>query len=688
MRDMTVTQQVASRIKRLRLQHGWTAQQLAEESARVGKTSLTRSTIAKIESGVRKSITADELTVLAQALGVTLGDLIDAEESQAKHDGLMELREPSQVKLTTKIYNLPRPPSAVFAGRLEVQERLDQMINNGSEHVINGQVMYGMGGVGKSELALQYAFAHRDRYSVVWWISAENIEQIQDSLAALAGRLHPPVRVAGTVEEAADWAMGWLQSHSDWLLVLDDVDNPKHVDFLLGQLSSGHVIITTRRNVHWGGQIQSTSLDVLEPEAAVELIYKIIDIESRGGDEAIAAEIAARLGFLPLALVQAATYIAQNRISLERYLDRLREDPVRMYSRTAEGGEVQQAISRLWQITISTIGDRSPEVVELLRILACYAPGDLPRQVLPEYIGDKYVDEALGVLASYSMITLTEHSIRMHDLMQAVVLADTSNNLNQIDYVQKIALTWLADALPVDPAHNLASWPLWRRLMPHIYALADRYVPGDEPTELGDVLNQAAVFQSAQGVNQRAVELADRALAIAEAVYGPDHPDVARSLGNLASSFRALGRPGEAVPLFQRALAINETAYGPEHPYVAISLGNLANSFSDLGRLGEAVPLFQRALAINETAYGPEHPYVAISLGNLANSFSDLGRLGEAVPLFQRALAINETAYGPEHPDVAISLGNLASSFRALGRPGEAVPLEQRALAIAEAVHG
>ena len=147
-------------------------------------------------------------------------------------------------------------------------------------------------------------------------------------------------------------------------------------------------------------------------------------------------------------------------------------------------------------------------------------------------------------------------------------------------------------------------------------------------------------------------------------------------------------RLGEAEPLYRRALAIDEASYGPDHPNVAIRLNNLAGLLQDTNRLGEAEPLFRRALAIDEASHGPDHPNVAIRLNNLAGLLQDTNRLAEAEPLYRRALAIDEASYGPDHPDVATGLNNLAGLLQATNRLGEAEPLYRRALAIDEASYG
>ena len=201
-------------------------------------------------------------------------------------------------------------------------------------------------------------------------------------------------------------------------------------------------------------------------------------------------------------------------------------------------------------------------------------------------------------------------------------------------------------------------------------------------------LNQQVMQLYQQGRYADAVPLAQRALAAFESALGPEHPNVATSLGNLAALSLSLGRYAEAERLNKRALAIREKALGPEHPAVAGSLANLAEAYRALGRYAEAAASMQRALAIREKTLGPQHPNLARSLNNLAALHESQGRYAEAETMHKRALAIWEHSLGLEHPDVAASLSNLASLYFSQGRYAEAEPLHARALAIREKALG
>jgi len=207
---------------------------------------------------------------------------------------------------------------------------------------------------------------------------------------------------------------------------------------------------------------------------------------------------------------------------------------------------------------------------------------------------------------------------------------------------------------------------------------------GPEHPDVATSLENLAALYEAMVVYAKAEPLYHRALAIREKSLGQGHPGVAASLNGLAGLYYAMGAYAKAEPLFQRSLAIREKNLGPEHPDVATSLNDLAALYEAKGAYAKVEPLYQRALTIWEKALGPEHPYVATSLNNLAALYHTMGAYAKAEPLLQRSLAIKEKALGPEHPDVALGLNNLAKLYNAMGAYAKAEPFFQRSLAIRE----
>jgi len=633
------------------------------------------------------------------------------------------LPDPAQVNPGSLVSNLPRPPARVFAGR---DDELRQLAS-GLSH--DGVVsVYGSGGTGKSELALQHARRHRGDYRVVWWITATDAAQVKAGLARLAERLCPAIAVAGNTENAAEWAVGWLQAHDHWLLILDNVDDPEDARSLIALLPDGQVIVTTRRDAGWQRVATPLRVDVLDPGDAARII--LARTGSAPTSLSTATQIGSELGCLPLALDQAAAYIAQTRISLDAYLTRLREHPASMLQ-TSAAGEAGQTIARLWDITIEAIQDRDPEAVRLLQVVAHYAPDNIPRVLASQGDHQLQTDQALGLLASYSMITLTEQDISIHRLIRAVILSKLQPAADEGMSARDTALDYLQAALPKD-RDDPRGWPLFRAVVPHVESLAEQYTPGERPEELGWVLNSVGIFLHVYGDDARAVgmlesaaeimsatagpaqnpehtatqlgnlvlalcglgraedalPLAERTLAMAEAVMGPDHPALSLPIGNLAEVLSALGRDVDALPLKQRALDLIEGFLDPGHPDVAVRQRNLASTLKDLGRPADALLLEERALATTEAALGPDHPETGTALTNMAQTLLDLGRSKEAIPMQERALAITKASYGPDNPEVATVLGNLATTLTRVGRTSAGLRLAQQALAITEAALG
>jgi tetratricopeptide (TPR) repeat protein/tRNA A-37 threonylcarbamoyl transferase component Bud32 len=200
-------------------------------------------------------------------------------------------------------------------------------------------------------------------------------------------------------------------------------------------------------------------------------------------------------------------------------------------------------------------------------------------------------------------------------------------------------------------------------------------------------LNRATVHAAA-GELADARALAEQALAMREAVLGPEHPLVANSLQTLASVHQSLGDNGESRRLLERALTIRERTVGRDHPDYAATLGNLANAHQLLGDLDSAERLHEESIAINERVFGRDHPKVAMGLMNLAGDYFQTRRVRESMQLLERALAIQEKTLGAEHPDVASTLGNLAFLHTQLNQPDIAAPMLRRAVAILEKAHG
>jgi tetratricopeptide (TPR) repeat protein len=610
----------------------------------------------------------------------------------------------------TWLNNLPFPSlGELFQGREEDLAEIEAELSPraGERASVRVLVLYGLGGVGKTQLAVEHAWQVGERHRAVFFVRGESAEGLQAELAALAGPdlLDLPVRRERVEGEVASAVLRWLRENPGWLLIVDNVDTDESalaVTERLPRLQGGQVIVTSRIAVWPAGVKTREVLPISAESAARFLLDRTAQTRQVSGDEAGAAEeLAKKLGGLPLALEQAAAYIGYHRMTLRHYLAEWEQSGTVLdwYDRRAM--RYPRSLAVTWQTTIERL---SPGAKALLRLAAHLAADPIPVEMLAS--GADLLEAAVALsgkeegsapaaavtpaaalaeLAAYSLLERGDTGVSVHRLVQEVTRARIPKEA-QPEWAE-LAVRMVDDYAPAAPM-DVRTWKVWDALRPHaleVIGHAERAGIGEPTWRLA---NQVGLFLRGKGLNRDAEPLLRMALELAESLHGVNHPSVGIVLNNLARLFQDTNRMAEAELLMRRALAISETADGREHPTVAIRLNNLATLLQETNRQAEAEPLMRRALAIGEAAYGLKHPNVATALNNLAHLFQETNRLAEAEPLMRRALAIDEAAYGLEHPEVATDLNNLAQMLQDTNRLAEAEPLMRRALAIDEAAYG
>lgn len=364
----------------------------------------------------------------------------------------------------------------------------------------------------------------------------------------------------------------------------------------------------------------------------------------------------------------------------------LGKQPEAAFAGVAPGWDPQQAVSRVWLFTLSALSTAGPQAVRVLSFLAWLAP-DVPRDLVVTLIGNQTAaDRALGLLSSYSMITLSRDSVSVHRLVLAVVRANPDHAAEAADAGRdngyRCAVAVLARAIPnsAEPEH----WPRWRALHPHILLVAEHWAAPD--LVLARLLNQTALFEYSQGRHWLAQYHGALALTIIEHSANPDRVAIAAVLKNLAVGWRELGKLAFAVRSCKQALTIIQAAHGADHPDMAPILNNLASTYHTQGWSDKAAPLYRQALAIHVRTQDRRN--AALVRGNLASCYLELGRAGDAVLLLNQAMAVTMDEYGPNHPETAMCLNNLASCYALVGRLTDARRLGQTALTKLDALFG
>jgi tetratricopeptide (TPR) repeat protein len=614
----------------------------------------------------------------------------------------LERLQSHKIPSTAKPWNIPSRNDA-FTGREHILGDLRADLQKKGK-----QALFGLGGVGKTQIAAEYAYRHREDYTAVLWTFAGTEQSVRGGFGAIAALLDLPEKESTEQGKVIEAVRRWLEQSQGWLLVLDNADDTAMVKAFLPQQIQGHLLLTSRAHAFQTlGILQPREVNVLSPEEARRFLL-LRTGKDPAQKSAEADALAKELGYLPLALEQAAAYMVEKSAGLASYLKAYQKQRQSLLNQQGPvlGNDAKEqqkrTVATAWAVNFADIEKKSPASADLLRLSAFLAPDAIPLELLEKGGNESTgllaaklaeaaenplaLDELLSPLLRFSLVRRDEEkrTYSIHPLVQDVVRDGLS---------KKEQKTWAERAVramdAVFPDIEFTNWPQCDRLLPHALTCASLIESfGMEFAEGARLLNQAGYYLNERAEYAQAEPLFRRALAIREKALGPEHPHTASSLNNLAELLRFQGKPEEAEPLYRRALAIYEKALGPEHPDTATGLNNLAELLRDQGKLSEAEPLYRRALAIREEALGPEHPSTAASLNNLALLLDAQGKPEEAEPLYRRALAMFEKALGPEHPDTATSMNNLASLLEDQEKPKEAELLYRRALAIREKALG
>ncbi len=560
----------------------------------------------------------------------------------------------------------------------------------------------GLGGVGKTQTAVEYALRHRADYpDGTFWINAETIGGLTSDFVAIAAALRLPAAGANDQEEAVKAVLTWFNGTDEWLLILDNVENRGEVRRFVPPAGSGDVLITSRESVFQELGI-ARALDVTDlddGEAVHFLLLRTGRDDAESPERDAAAELAAELGNLPLALEQAAAYIVEAGTDFAAYVRAFRKRRVALLEK-AIGLLARDTVAVTWAANFEAVEHSSAAAAEALRLTAFLAPDAIPFDLFlagARNLGDAIADalddpdeltmaEMLRPLVRYSLIRLdaAANALYVHRLVQEIVRTALTEAASHT-HVERAALALDATF----PDVEYANWARCERLVPHVVSIAGWIASHDLRSEAaGRVANATGQYLYDRGRYAESQALLERALSIRERTLGSEHIEVASSLHSLAVVLWYRGRYADAQPLNERALMIRERALGADHPDVASSLNMLGILHTHQGNYAEAQPLYERALAIRERALGPGHPHVAHSLSNLANNHREQGRYDESLPLLERALVMREKALGAEHPDVGASLDNLGENYVSLGRHAEAEALFERALLMRERALG
>ncbi|KAH6383964.1 hypothetical protein HBI60_252390 [Parastagonospora nodorum] len=582
-------------------------------------------------------------------------------------------------------------------------------------------VVFGLGGIGKTQLAVEFARKHHHRFSAVFWLDGSSEASLKQSFVDMAQRLprseltaegaaqlsDATVEADVAVRECQQWLS--IQSNPHWLLLIDNVDRDHrdrddlqayNVQAYFPHADHGSILVTSRlsslqRLLGSGVKVGTVAAEqaraILENNAS-----RVVE------DAEVVLEL---LHGLPLALTQAGSYMRETNASASAY--------AKHYSRTWERLMKSEArfpleeygdrsVLTTWTISYGQVQRQSKEAAWLLKLWGFLDSGEVWYELIaagsrlaasmsvPAWLLSVAEDEltygdAMGLLSRHSLAEGREDtdSHSMHSVLHrwCGYLAEDKER-QELGY---LAARLVASIVPLKSDAEFSKKR--KRLMAHGIRVSIWIEEGsgsDKERVIkalimpGYLHSLGYLFQDND--RQRAVQMYQRALQGYEKAWGPEHTSTLNTVNNLGVLYKNLGRLDEAEKMYQRALQGKEKAWGPEHTSTLDTVNNLGLLYADLGRLDEAEKMYQQALQGYEKAWGPEHTETLVTVNNLGLLYADLGRLDEAEKMYQQALQGYEKAWGPEHTSTLDTVNNLAGLYMNLGRLDKAEKMYQRAL--------
>jgi len=566
----------------------------------------------------------------------------------------------------------PRNPS--FVGRDAMLTTLQDQLDSGGPVVV--QALYGLGGVGKTALAVEYAHRYGDAYDIVWWVDAERASLIGEQIGGLAVS-------AGWASPNADslTAIGAVRQHlaqtTRWLLVLDNAPSPIDVMPWLS-LGPGHVLVTSR-HPGWDQVAHKVEVDVFTRQESINFLRRVVP---RLSDKS-ADDIAYRTGDLPLALAQAAGVLAETGMPTESYLEELRRHANLVMSERPPSS-YPVSLAAAIRVSALQLEEQDPAALHLLRLCAPMAPEPGPLDLLfpvPNgLIGDPLasagsafeVNTAAARLARLGLARLSGEGLELHRMTQAVLV-------DQLDPKSRERLVLEAERLLVaaapDTSDDTSFWPTWSRLLPHILAMDPAR---SDHTDFRELASDAVRYLLNRGEADAGRLLAENLVENWHGRYGEADRIALNAAYHLARALRELGQHEDALDLSEGVLERYRELEGDDAPATLAAATGFAASLRALGRTQQALELDRDTLDRKRRILtrGEDDPSTLASASGLASDLRDLGRLSEAEVLDRETLDRKRRTLGEDHLSTLTSAANLATDLRLQHRLTEATVLQ------------
>jgi tetratricopeptide (TPR) repeat protein len=709
----------------------------------INSNSLTKIQIFPVVKEVIEAKKIDSAKTLKIPTKIDLSIQSDDSTLKRMEIAILTIGKPSEFKVwqlpTVNPYFIPRPKLTA-----ELKAKLPQKKTGEGSAKLLLTAATGMGGIGKTELARHFITKRElsNHYQRRFWLTATTASQLRNEFVQLAIYLGL-VEAKKYIEdkELIHHVHRWLSINPGWLMVLDNADDYNSIASWIPK-EGGAVLVTTREPTPGTmSPEQIIPVPLLEPEEAVTWLYELSKREKdklSEQEQAAAKQLVDDLGYLPLAVAQAAAYLREQSNSTitgyHKHFTVLLSDAT-LASQTDSKSEntlndpdkrSRRVVASTWMLSFQAIEDYAtshnmPNITkELLLTCAYFAPKNIPLLLLETCLKQSYqfesnqisfiVDEYIGQLIRYSLLERNniDSLVSMHKLVQQIMQAQLIKDYKGIEYLLK-GISSINKIYPYGTDKNqMFDYQFKKELVPHLEHLLNQielisdtaYIQGiqdnEDKSRAFNILREKKIIliirladaYEVLAHTKQAIKILETALNILNNYFGQDQIALSAIFNNLANSYGELGNYVKKKELLTYALRVKENIYGLHHPELGTTLTNLGNAHGALGDLQNAKELLERALSIKQDEYGYNHVELAITLHALGIIYGDLGNVNQKKKLLKRSLKIQEKNYGLNHIFIAQDLTDLGFAYAVLHKGSKAQELLKRALIIKESWYG
>jgi nucleoside phosphorylase/tetratricopeptide (TPR) repeat protein len=646
------------------------------------------------------------------------------------------------------IWNVPYSPNVYFTGREGILADLHKALTKGKPTAITQpHAVYGLGGIGKTQTALQYAHLHRDDYQAIFWVHADSHASLINDYFNLADLLNLSVAQKQDPDYIVTAVKRWFQAHDRWLLIFDNAEDLEMVSSFFPTGAAGNILLTTRRQatgtIAQQIRVENMSTDegalFLLRRAKVILLHTPLE-QIYQTDLQKAQEISRILSGLPLALDQAGAYIEETKCSLAEYLEIYQKRRADLLTRrgTVSSGH-PDSVATTFSLLYERVKKNNNGAIALLKLCAFLQADAIPTEIINIEGAPELASELLSIASdpferNRAIEELLQHSLlyrdtnanilTIHRLVQAVIKDSMTQDEQQ--HWGELAVQAVNHAFP--PRGDYTTWPTCQRYFPQAQECAELIKRWKlTSVDAFHLLDKTANYAYQRAQYEEAKQLLQQLLAVQGSVEDPEYsytntitihnaiagidriqaryaeaeeryvltlrmcenikdsmpPVLASIYSGLGVVYEKQGRHSEAEQLLQEALSIN-LQHEQETLQVATCQNDLAMVYKKQERFREAETLYLRSLAIREKLLGPHDPFLSEILNNIAVLYRSWGKYPQAEEYYLRSHHIKEQIYEPDHPRMATSYNNLATVYEAQGKYPEACSYYQKAIGICE----